>query len=195
MGSVAQEQNRLAEAARLYRESLSLYREIQYQHGIGKALNYLGQVAYLQGDYSSAQELIRESCDLNREAGNRRALADSLKQLGNVARESGDVQGAKNNYQEALRLTQELAAEQLTLAVLLETAVLLQQNGEPTNACLLLAYIAAHPSAGQELAESAQTALAQQTAVPQTAYQQQAQLLTLEAAVQLALGQTAVSLS
>lgn len=44
-------------AKRLYRESLEIYRRIRYRHGIGAALNYLGQAAYLSEEYEQAQAL------------------------------------------------------------------------------------------------------------------------------------------
>lgn len=186
MGSVAQEQSRLAEARQLYNESLALYRRIQYQHGIGMALNYLGQVAYLQGDLSLARELILESYDLNREAGNRRAMVDSLKQLGNVARKAGEPTIARRHFQEAIRLAREITAKQLILSVLLEMAVLLQQDGETQDANQLLAFIATHPAAGQELAEAAQNTLTQKTAV--LPKKTETQIFSLDAAIGLAFG-------
>ncbi len=188
MGAIAQEQQRLSEATQLYQESLDLYRKIQYKHGISKALNYLGQTAYLSGDLAKAKSLIEESYDLNRRAGNRRAMADSLKQLGNVAREAGDTQTAMTHYREAIRVARDIAAEQIVLAILMDTAVALQKNGEAQKALLLFSFVTTYPTTGEELAQAAHKKLVNQSEPQREALYLEAETISLEAAEQLAFG-------
>jgi predicted ATPase/DNA-binding SARP family transcriptional activator len=156
MGTIAQGWERMGEAQCLYEESLAIYREVEYEHGIAAALNYLGELAYLTGDYERAQALIQEGHDRDRESGNRRAMAESLRRLGNVAREAGDEREARRRYEEALRLTQEIGAEQVALAILVDAAALLARHGDDAVAQTLLIFILEESEAGKELCEAAQ---------------------------------------
>lgn len=154
LGALFFELEKLDEAKPFCQDSLRLYREIGYPHGIGAALRYLSQIAFLQKDYQQAKELVDESYALNQEAGDRRAVFESLCLLGNIARNERNFRVACSRYAEALQVAVDMDLEKLGLVLFLDLAELLQMIGQDAEALKFINFILVNPRSGQELIDT-----------------------------------------
>ncbi len=101
-GQLAFAQGDLAQAARSYGESLTLYRGLGDERGCAQVVVELGQVARAQGDQDRASSLSEEGLALSNEAGYHLGAAIALNTLGHLRRERGDPKGAIARYEESL---------------------------------------------------------------------------------------------
>jgi len=101
-GQLAFGQGDLAQAARLYGESLAAFRALDDRRGSAPVLAELGQVARTQGDHDRAVAFSEEALALGLEAGNGLVAAIALNTLGHVRREAGDLEGAVARFEESL---------------------------------------------------------------------------------------------
>jgi Flp pilus assembly protein TadD len=69
LGNIALSRSDLAEAERLYRESMAIFREIGDRGNEALLLNNLGINAAIRGDLAEAEKLWRESVRIKREIG------------------------------------------------------------------------------------------------------------------------------
>lgn len=96
-------------AARSYLElSLSLYRQLEDEWGIGASLNALAISQRDRGDYSSAQENFERSLTFWRSVKDRSGTARCLHNLANVIRARGDYPRAQAASREATSIFEEL---------------------------------------------------------------------------------------
>jgi len=107
-GVLAERQGAYARAESLYKECLTLFRELGDKKGTAQALNNLGMVMWHRGDQGRATALYEESLALYREIGDRRDVALLLGNLGVVAWDRGDLARATALYEESLALRREL---------------------------------------------------------------------------------------
>jgi tetratricopeptide (TPR) repeat protein len=124
VGQVAEAQGDWSQAASVYRESLTLTRQLVERLGgtpealrdLSVSLDNVGQVARAQGDWSQAESVYRESLALRRQlverlGGTPEALRDlsvSLDNVGQVAQAQGDWSQAESVYRESLALARQL---------------------------------------------------------------------------------------
>ncbi|MFL2967868.1 MAG: tetratricopeptide repeat protein, partial [Candidatus Poseidoniaceae archaeon] len=106
LGRIANTRGDLAEAERLYRESLAIKREIGNRSGEVTSLNNLGDIATKRGDLAEAERLHRESLAISREIGDRQGEAIALGNLANIAQRD-DLDEAERLYRESLAITRE----------------------------------------------------------------------------------------
>jgi predicted ATPase/DNA-binding XRE family transcriptional regulator len=92
-------------AVALHNESLSVYREMGHNKGVGMSLRALGLVAYERGDYRPAARLHEQALALDREFGTTFGIAWSLRALADAVREQGDLGRARTLLEESLALS------------------------------------------------------------------------------------------
>jgi predicted ATPase len=107
-GSLACLQGEYAVARSLYKESLTIARELDDKRTIATSLNNLGMVAGYEGNHVTARSLFEESLDIKRELGDKWGITASLNNLGVLAYEQGDYTSAHALYEESLALEREL---------------------------------------------------------------------------------------
>jgi hypothetical protein len=86
----------------LFREALTIFREIGDASGAGLSLSHLGDVAREKGRYAQAARLYRESADTFRKAGDRWGLARTYVDLAGVACDQNETESAHWLLKEAL---------------------------------------------------------------------------------------------
>jgi tetratricopeptide (TPR) repeat protein len=92
----------------LFEESLVLWRELDDQTAIARALSNLANVLKLQRDYDRARSLYMECFTIFCGLGDRTGVAWSLNYQGDVAREQGDSEVARILYEQGLAIFREL---------------------------------------------------------------------------------------
>lgn len=89
-------------------ESPAIWRQLDDEWGVSRALTRLGLAASTQRDYRSARALHQESLALRRALGDQWGIAESLEGLAEVARAQGELEraarlfGAASGLREAL---------------------------------------------------------------------------------------------
>ena len=111
LGLVLMDLGEYLQAQSVLRESLSLERALDDQHGIALALNDLAALAYDLGDYPEARRLYRESLLLRRAMADQHGVVWSLGRLGAVAIDLGEYGEAHDALQESAALSQALNLE------------------------------------------------------------------------------------
>jgi non-specific serine/threonine protein kinase len=102
--NLASEQIDYGAAEALYRQSLTICREINERRGEAHALSGLAGLAFYRAQYTEAEPLLVEVAALARTAGYRTLLAVNLGNLGIVAHARGDRDGAFRAFDEALAI-------------------------------------------------------------------------------------------
>lgn len=102
---LAEEEDDLDEAERLYRESMAIDIEIGDYEGQSRALNNLGLIAEKRGDLGEAERLLRGSVSIYSDfefsyAPHSKVI--SLKNLGDIVRQRGDLDEAENLHLECI---------------------------------------------------------------------------------------------
>jgi hypothetical protein len=128
------------------RESLALAQEIGYRHGIGRALDGLGQLAQATSP-NEARTLFAASCDVFREIGDLGILSVVLSHQGYNSLALGDVAGAQNSFIEVLRLAREGGYVPFALDALAGLAMMWAENINAERALELVIHILQHPAA------------------------------------------------
>ena len=104
LGLVAEHQRQWAEAARHYREALSIYVEFNDRHSQASTFHQLGMVAEEQRQWAEAAGHYREALGSKVEYNDRYSQASTYHHLGVVAEEQGQWAEAAGHYGEALRI-------------------------------------------------------------------------------------------
>jgi predicted ATPase/DNA-binding XRE family transcriptional regulator len=92
-------------AVALHKESLSVYRQMGHNKGVGMSLRALGLVAHERGDYGRAVRLHEQALALDREFGTTFGIAWSMRALADAVREQGDLTRATTLLEESLALS------------------------------------------------------------------------------------------
>jgi tetratricopeptide (TPR) repeat protein len=98
-------------AAEIYKEALSLARELGYKFLIACNLYNLGVIAWYRGEYTRAVQLISESQPIFRHIGHHWLSATSLHLAGDITLAKGDEAGAGQWYEEELSFNREAQLE------------------------------------------------------------------------------------
>jgi len=120
------------------KESLALFRELNYYHGITIALNVLGELSRIAGNYERAEDYYQQCLELSRQADDKRRIAVSLANLASIAMHHGEYQQAEMLEREALEMEVELGTKYyigLSLACL---SGILAMQGHPEQGAILL---------------------------------------------------------
>jgi predicted ATPase len=96
------------EGMRLYRDSLSIYRELSDLWHVAQILNAMGEMAHHLGRYGESESLLKESLSLHRTLGYRKGVADALTWLGYNMLRQGRTQEGVTVVQESCTIRQEI---------------------------------------------------------------------------------------
>jgi tetratricopeptide (TPR) repeat protein len=135
-----------AEAGESLRESLAMAQEIGYRHGIGRALDGLGQLAQATSP-NEARTLFAASCEVFREIGDLAILSVVLGHQGFNSLAMGDVGGAQDSFLEVLRLARDGGYKPFALDALAGLAIMWAEDSDPERALGLVGLILEHPAA------------------------------------------------
>ena len=105
-------------AAELFRQSVTLCREINERRGEARGLGGLAGVALDRGQYAEAEPLLAESVALAREVGDHALVAGSLDDLGVVVLARGEVGKAFQLFEEALAMARDIGDARLVTTIL-----------------------------------------------------------------------------
>jgi tetratricopeptide (TPR) repeat protein len=104
LGSICRAVGEIEQCERIWLEWYQLTREIDYPHGTGEALGFLGSLAFNQGRWVEAEQRLSESLEIHRQSGDRRGLMVRQQGLSCVAVMEGDFARAKQVCEAALAL-------------------------------------------------------------------------------------------
>lgn len=201
IGRAANEQGDFASARARLEESLAIKRTLGNRAGIASSLASLANVAHGQGDYAAANALHAESLAIHRELGSRTHIATELNNMGSVAFDRGEDQRARESYCEALNILRELGDRRNICSSLEGLAPLAALKGRPLDASRILGASerlreeidAPLPIVGKPRYERSIAAVLAGSG-DETTFRnawQEGRALTLDQAVELALGATA----
>lgn len=126
-------------------ESLTIAQEIGYRHGIGRALDGLGQLA--QADHpDKARDLFAASAGVFREIGDLGILSVVLCHQGYNLVALGEVAAAQQSFGEVIRLTREGGYIPFALDALLGLAIIDAQNSDAGRALELVTHVLHNPA-------------------------------------------------
>lgn len=138
------------DAGNYLHESLALAREIGYRHGIGRALDGLGQLAQA-ADPKEARELYAASCNVFREMGDLGILSVVLCHQGYNLIALGEVTEAQRSFGEVMRLTHEGGYIPFALDALLGLAMIETKRSDDVRALEFATYVGQHPAAAHDV--------------------------------------------
>jgi len=130
LGNVILGQGDYAAARVLCCESLTLYRELGDKWGIAISLSGVGNVSNDQGDYTAARALYEESLAMQRELGNKKGIAMVLCALGRLIGNQNDCPAADTCFRECLTICREIGDMQTASYALEGCADLPQRQSE-----------------------------------------------------------------
>jgi predicted ATPase/Tfp pilus assembly protein PilF/DNA-binding XRE family transcriptional regulator len=197
---VIAEQGELAQARALLEESIALCRALDNKQGLAYALANLGRVDELQGELEQARVFLEESLVLFRGLGHKQGVGYALGNLGRVATIQGDSERARGLLEESLTLSLESGSTEDMLENLVriaDPATGLVGPARLMRAATLLGTVTAlrdaigMPLPPSNKADYERTVNAVRSALGESAWAAswaEGQLLTLEQAVNLALG-------
>jgi predicted ATPase/DNA-binding CsgD family transcriptional regulator len=120
----ARRQGDLAEAERLYTQSLDISTRLGDQVGIASAINNLGVLARDRGDLEMAFDNLQRGLAIFRELNDERRVAAMLINIGSLARQLGRYGEALAFYQESLALYRRFADRQRAAVIINNLGVL-----------------------------------------------------------------------
>ncbi|MFN2212411.1 MAG: tetratricopeptide repeat protein [Anaerolineales bacterium] len=135
--SMPQEQD-IPKCITLSKESLALFRKLNFLPGTTTALTVLGEISRITGDYQAAEDYYRESLKLSRQAGDKKRSAVNLANLASVVLHRGDYQQAEQFEREALEIDVELGIKHYVGLNLTCLAGILAKQGSSMKAAILL---------------------------------------------------------
>ncbi len=119
------------DAARtLYKEILSIYRELDSEAGIAVSLLNLGTLAASQADFAEAKKLIREALVIYRQQGRKRSVASCLSLLARVAHMQNDNTAARSLCEECVAIERELGCKKDIAGALCFLGILFESQGD-----------------------------------------------------------------
>ena len=127
---IYQNRGELAEARRLYEQSLEIEKALGNQSGIASSLHELGRLAQAQGELAEARRLYEQSLEINKALGNQSGIASSLHQLGRLAQAQGELAEARRLYEQSLEINKALGRQSSIATSLHQLGRLAQDQGE-----------------------------------------------------------------
>ncbi|CAK8712744.1 hypothetical protein KKHLCK_01765 [Candidatus Electrothrix laxa] len=98
----------LEDALALFRQSLTIYREIGDKVGEGTTLNNISQIYKARGDYDTAFRYLKQSLDIRREVGDRAGEGVVLNNIGQIYKARDDYDKALEYLEQSLSIRQEV---------------------------------------------------------------------------------------
>lgn len=134
LGLLTWQQADYAVAADALKESIALWRALEYPPGLAEGLHFLGHVRFEQHEYDMASNLFLESRAIYTEMGEITATLPLISDLGMVAYHQHDYQSARALFEEALKLCREHGNKEGTLDTTSRLGDLMRLAGDYTKA-------------------------------------------------------------
>jgi len=131
----------MAEAERLFRESIDLFEKLGDRFGVAHANTRLAQAARRRGDLDAARISFEEALAIHRSAADRHGEARVLAHLADVTADSGDSAGAEALYHQSLGIRIE-QGDRIGMATVIERLAGVSED-RPARAAALLGGAAA----------------------------------------------------
>lgn len=155
LGIVALGRRDLDAARNACEQSRATFAALGDRRGLALACEHLGEIALAAGDLEGARRLHAESLRLRRLADDQWGVIASLMALGVVARAAGELAAARRHLVAALDAGATSQVWPVLLDVLMELALVMEQDGRPRAAWAIAAPVLAHPSCNQRIREKA----------------------------------------
>ena len=120
------------------KESLALFRELNYLPGITIALNVLGELSRIADDYKGAEDYYQQCLVLSRQVGDKRRIAVTLANLASISMHHGEFQQAEMLEREALEMEVELGTKYFIGLSFACLSGIVAMQGHPEQAAILL---------------------------------------------------------
>ncbi|MFN8445319.1 MAG: tetratricopeptide repeat protein [Caldilineaceae bacterium] len=196
-GIIYKEKGDAAAALADYEAALEIHRLLGNKTGISYVYSNIAALHSESGNVSEAQRLYEETLAIRRAIGDRWGIASTLSHLGNVATAQNHLDDANRYFSESLRLLREFGDKQKVmycLAGLAEVALLTEQTDRAIQLAAAAKSIAQHHNLVMErdtLQRFEASVAVLHTKVPAPkfeTYWEQGAMLSLEAAIELAIG-------
>ncbi|HSR32950.1 MAG TPA: BTAD domain-containing putative transcriptional regulator, partial [Anaerolineae bacterium] len=122
------------QAVPFFRESLTVYQELDDKGGIADALYWQGFHAFRQKDYREATRLLEQSLVLYREGNDQYGISMALRNLGDCARLLKDYGRSSRLYEEGLALSRRIGNKRGVSGALNSLGELARLQGNPAKA-------------------------------------------------------------
>lgn len=200
LGTIAWYQGKFEEAKQLYTESLQMAKELQYKQVIANSLNGLGIIEVSQGAYEEAKRLFTESQQIHKELGDKRSIATTLNNLGRMASYQGVYEEAKNLFTQSLQMIKELGNKPATAFSFHHFGMLAKAEGDSARAALFLLHAIRLYEEMETVNSKDVVGIREELAViqdelgaePFEKLKREAEAMSLEQVIELALAQGAV---
>ena len=111
LGAAGEDLHRIAhyaDALRLFKQSLFIFREISDRKSEAMLLNSISQVYKAQGDYGKALDYLEQSLSIHREVGNKEGKGTTMNNIATIYLAKGDCQNALKYLEQSLLLQSEI---------------------------------------------------------------------------------------
>ncbi|HEX8502949.1 MAG TPA: tetratricopeptide repeat protein [Pyrinomonadaceae bacterium] len=108
VANVLRERGEFAEAERVYREALAIFRKVGKERNVAITLHQLGWIKSGRGEFDEARRLYGESLKINRRIGNQAGIASNLNNMGEIAYERGETDEARRLFDESLEINRKI---------------------------------------------------------------------------------------
>jgi DNA-binding CsgD family transcriptional regulator/tetratricopeptide (TPR) repeat protein len=126
------------EALRYHKEALSIFEQLNDEHGIAETLDLMGMTSYLGGDLIQGTTYYKQAIELFRKTGNRQGLASGLATLpmrgptfhSDVMVAAGSLAEAQQDAESALKIAREIGHRSAEAYALFQLGLCLGSQGE-----------------------------------------------------------------
>ncbi len=115
LGTVAEQQGRLDDAAGWYHKSLAIEEKLGNRRGMAGCYHQLGRVAQMHGRLDDAEDWYHKTLAISEALGDRPKMAITYYQLGTVAQHRGHLENAEGWYRKTLAIA-EVVGDRLLMA-------------------------------------------------------------------------------
>jgi serine/threonine protein kinase/tetratricopeptide (TPR) repeat protein len=128
------DQDDLVTAERLYRQALSITREVGDKHGIGRELGNLAQIYHARGDFKTERALAEEALRNNRESGDKNGMAAETGNIGILLFHLGKLPGALKYYRSSIEYANQIGNKSVLAVGMSNLGDALAMKGDWTEA-------------------------------------------------------------
>jgi tetratricopeptide (TPR) repeat protein len=134
IGLIYAQQGDQASAEKIYRESISIAREIGDKPALAVHLGNLGDLLHSQGRFADALASYNSALELAREVGHKLSVSIDLQEIGDVLADQGSLDAAMKNYSEALAMQKEIGSRSYYAGTLAPMGNILRHKGDAAGA-------------------------------------------------------------
>ncbi len=203
VGIVARHIGDYATARQAYEQSVMIYRQLDLHGPLATTLSNLGSICFELGEIEQARSLLHEAVEFYRILDDPRSMAVTLHNLGELAYTMGDAE-SQRYFEDSLALRRDHGDRSDITVSLASLALIAKDRGDFERAARLMGAVAAGreamgtplpPSDRLQIEALVSTLRAGLTSSTYSSIWSEGSTLTLEQAIEYALGPKAVSLS